>query len=105
MAPKLRDLSLTVTERTAVAAVIEHERELMDRLNQVNQDKALIAADIETRLRLDPGSLTSLGTYVVNMEEWRVEEAPESPELVEPPPKRTRTRKKPTAARNGDAPD
>lgn len=72
MPPKIRDLSLTTTERTAIVALLQAEQQLVAQMERVNADKAAIAADIETRLRLPAGALTDKATHQIDIDEMKV---------------------------------
>lgn len=50
-------LALTMTERTAILALNQTELQLVPQLEALNRDKAAVAAEIEQRLRLEPGAL------------------------------------------------
>ncbi len=73
MPPKLRDLSITATERTAITAILQTERMLGEQMGQLQAQKAEIASDIERRLRLPAGALGEHATHLVNLDEGRVE--------------------------------
>lgn len=85
-APKLRDLSLTATERTAVTAVMQARQALAQQQARLEQEMAEIGGDIERRLRLPIGALGEKATHQVNLDEMRVEEIP--PNKEKPPSKR-----------------
>ncbi len=72
MAPKLRDLSLTATERTAITALLQVKAAVQQRSAEVEEELAQVAADIEKRLRLSPGSLGT--TYDINAETWALQQ-------------------------------
>ncbi len=76
MAPQIRDLSLTATERTAITAVLQTEETLARQMAQVQADKAAIAADIEKRLRLPAGALGDEPSHHVSLDDWKVEPIP-----------------------------
>lgn len=73
MPPKLRDLTITATERMAITSVLQAERILLEQMAQLQAQKSEIASDIERRLRLPAGALGERATHLVNLDEGRVE--------------------------------
>lgn len=66
-----KDMSLTVTERVAVSALLRLQAELQATGTKLDEDKAQVRAALERRLGLPIGAL--LTTHQINTDHWKVE--------------------------------